>query len=241
MQTAHFRHLFHILGVQAFLIAAMLVPEHLQAQTYQFMQDHDSRPYYFGITLGYNEAYFRLDPSSKYARTDSILVADPTRSAGFDMGLMADLELTEHMELRLNPTLDFADKGIHFIIKQDSSNQDQTLQSVLVSVPLQLKWQSDRIGNFRVYVMGGGKFDYDLSSKAALRVNNDEIRIKPFQWGYEGGFGFEFYFPDFIFSPEIKFGRSIGNIQQRDPNNPYTSFIQRLMSRMIVFSIHLEG
>lgn len=241
MQNAHFRHLLHLLGFQTLLIAAVLAPGRLQAQTYLNMPDHDLRPYYFGITLGINEAYFRLDPSSKFAGSDSILVADPTRSAGFNMGLMADLELTRHFDLRLNPTLDFADKGIHFIIKQDSSNQDQTLQSVLVSVPLQLKWQSDRIGNFRVYVLAGGKFDYDLSSRAALRINNDVIRMKPFQLGYEGGFGFEFFFPDFIFSPEIKFGRSIGNIQQSDPNNPYSSFIQRLMSRMIVFSVHLEG
>jgi hypothetical protein len=59
--------------------------------------------------------------------------------------------------------------------------------------------------------------------------------------GYELGFGFNFYFPSFIFSPEIKISNTIPDIHSRDANLIYSNVIDRLQGRMIVFSLHLEG
>ncbi|TAL40944.1 MAG: PorT family protein, partial [Chitinophagaceae bacterium] len=55
------------------------------------------------------------------------------------------------------------------------------------------------------------------------------------------GMGFNFYFPSFILSPEIKISNGMKNIHSRDPNLKYSNTIDRIQSRMIVFSIHLEG
>ena len=57
----------------------------------------------------------------------------------------------------------------------------------------------------------------------------------------EGGLGFNFYFPSFILSPEIKFSNGLGNIHSRDEQLKYSSVLDRIQSRMIVFAIHLEG
>ena len=115
------------------------------------------------------------------------------------------------------------------------------IESVIVSFPLQVKFNSDRIGNFRVYMLGGGKVDFDLASNARARKAEELVKIEKLDYGIEGGVGFNFYFKSFIFSPEIKISNGLKNIHSRDVNLKYSSVLDKIQSRMIVFSIHLEG
>ena len=115
------------------------------------------------------------------------------------------------------------------------------IESVIVSFPLQVKFNSDRIGNFRVYMLGGGKVDFDLASNARARKAEELVKIEKLDYGIEGGVGFNFYFKSFIFSPEIKISNGLKNIHSRDVNLKYSSVLDRIQSRMVVFSIHLEG
>jgi hypothetical protein len=41
-------------------------------------------------------------------------------------------------------------------------------------------------------------------------------------------------------SPEIKISYGLGNIHQLDPALKYSNVLERIQSRMLVFSIHLE-
>ncbi len=118
---------------------------------------------------------------------------------------------------------------------------NKTIESVIVTFPLQVKLQSDRIGNFRVYMMTGVKGDMDLASNARAKRAEDLVKIKKFDYGVELGMGFNFFFPSFIFSPEIKISNGLGNIHSRDANLKYSSVFDKIQSRMIVFSIHIEG
>jgi hypothetical protein len=55
------------------------------------------------------------------------------------------------------------------------------------------------------------------------------------------GLGFNFFFEQFILSPEIKLSNGIPNIHARDPSLIFSSVFDKIQSRMIVFSIHIEG
>lgn len=59
--------------------------------------------------------------------------------------------------------------------------------------------------------------------------------------GPEFGIGFSFYFPSFIFSPEIKISNGLRNLHARDEALRFSNVFDKIQSRMIVFSIHLEG
>lgn len=118
---------------------------------------------------------------------------------------------------------------------------DKKIESILLSFPLQIKFKSDRIGNMRVYTIAGLKYDYDLASNARLRRAEDLVKIRKSDYGYEAGAGFEFYFESFIFAPEFKISNGFGNVHVKDPNLRYSNVVEKLQSRMIVFSIHLEG
>jgi hypothetical protein len=104
-----------------------------------------------------------------------------------------------------------------------------------------VKFLSDRIDNFRVYMLGGVNYQYDLASNATSRKADDLVKLKPYDFSIEAGIGFQFFFPVFILSPEIKISNGIMNSHSRDPNLIYSSSIDKLRSRMIIFSLIFEG
>jgi hypothetical protein len=210
-----------------------------------FQDDHDNKPYYFGITLAGSLSRFQTNLHSSFLSQDTILVAEPANAGGFALGLSATARLTNRFEARFNPQLAFMDRNIFYKLsipdKDLGTDVTKKVESVIVSFPLQIKFNSDRIGNFRVYMLGGGKLDYDLASNARARKAEELVKIKKMDYGIEAGVGFNFYFQSFIFSPEIKISNGLGNIHSRDQNLKYSSVFDKMQSRMIVFSIHLEG
>ncbi|MGZ3846021.1 MAG: PorT family protein, partial [Flavisolibacter sp.] len=103
------------------------------------------------------------------------------------------------------------------------------------------KFKSDRIGNFRVYMLGGVKADIDLASNAQKRKADDQVRINKYSYGIEGGIGFSFYRKSVTVSPELKISNGINNLHDRNPILNYSRVLGNIQSRMIIFTIHLEG
>ncbi|TAH13878.1 MAG: PorT family protein [Sphingobacteriia bacterium] len=206
----------------------------------------EDQPYYFGITLGYNSSYLHLSKSQQFIQNnDTILVAEPGSSGGIIMGLLATARLNDHFQFRVNPQLIIGGaRSINYVLGKtmtgESSTQLQSLPSTLVSFPFQFKFNSDRIGNFRTYILGGLKYDIDLSSNSGARNAEDLVKLKRGDLGIEAGIGFNFYLPFVTVSPEIKISYGLGNIHQLDPALKYSNVLDRIQSRMIVFSIHLE-
>lgn len=223
----------------------MLLAQMAMAQPRELNQyDHDSKPYYFGITLGANMTRFQTSLHSKFLQNDSVFIAEPENSKGFALGLLATARLSDRFQLRFNPQLMFTERAIFYKLKHPEGGQTditKTIESVLVTFPVQVKLQSDRIGNFRVYMMTGIKGDIDLASNARAKKAEDLVKIRKYDYGVELGIGFNFFFESFIFSPEIKISNGLGNIHSRDEHLKYSNVFDKIQSRMIVFSIHIEG
>ncbi len=209
-------------------------------------EDHDSKPYYFGISVGVNLARFHTELHESFLNQDSVMVAEPTNSGGLTLGLQATARLSNRFQVRFNPQLMFIERNIYYKLKytdplENSTDVTKKVESIIMSFPLQLKFQSDRIGNFRVYTMAGYKADIDMASNARARKAEDLVKINKFDHGPEFGIGFNFFFESFIFSPEIKISNGMSNMHARDANLKYSNVFDRIQSKMIVFTIHLEG
>ena len=89
-------------------------------------------------------------------------------------------------------------------------------------------------------MLGGLKADIDLASNARAKRADELVKIQKYDYGYELGVGFNFYFPSFIFSPEIKISNGLKNIHSRDENLKYSNVLDRITSRMIVFELVRE-
>ena len=206
--------------------------------------EHDSKPYYFGITLAGNSARFHTEKHPRFLQDDSVYVAEPLNSGGFALGLSATGRISNRFQVRFNPQLSFTERNIFYKLKYadiEGTEVTKKVESVIMSFPIHLKFQSDRIGNFRVYMFGGVKADIDMASNARAKRAEDLVKINKYDKGIEFGVGFNFFMESFIFSPEIKISNGLGNIHSRDANLKYSSVFDKIQSRMIVFSIHLEG
>lgn len=208
------------------------------------MADHDDKAYYFGITFGMNYSTYRVKFTQSFAEHDSFKVINTSSRPGFNLGLMANLKLNSFVDARFNPCLAFAEKAFH-MEQTDTGGaiitSDRTIEAIYMHMPVQLKFKSDRIQNFRFYGLLGGKLDIDLAANARSRRRDEFIKVKPFDVGYEIGVGFEFYNPNFIFAPELKLSQGLMNQQFKDGNIPLSNAIDFISTRMVVISIHLEG
>ncbi|MCK9403870.1 MAG: PorT family protein [Chitinophagaceae bacterium] len=237
----------YLLRKQVVLLIIILLSctSQLHAQKELYRRNHDDLVYYFGLSLGYNYSYLHLAKSPLFLQNDSIMSAEPGSSGGIAMGLLATARLSNHFQVRCNPSLIIGgSKYIAYTLSKtkpgEADFQIQSLPSTLVSFPFQLKFNSDRIGNFRTYMLGGIKFDMDLSSNSAARNIDDIIKLKRNDFGFELGMGFNFYLPFVTISPEIKISNGLSNIHQQDPNLKYSNVLGQILSRMVVFSVHFE-
>ena len=228
----------------SFLIAclSLLFVQQAGAQrTIMNMAEHDQKPYYFGLTFGVNFSSYHITYTEAFANMDTFRRIQPTYGPGFSLGLMGNLRLSKRIDLRFIPSLTFAEKRLSFNTPERDSIENRTVESIYLHLPLQLKFKSDRLKNFRFYGMIGAKFDYDLAANARSRKTDEFLKVKPADAGAEIGVGFEFYYPNFIFSPEIKVSQGFMNQIYRDVNLPLTNAIDQITTRMIVISIHIEG
>ncbi len=226
-------------------IGLLLIFSDSSAQKEIYREEQDQKPYYFGLSLSGVYSRFHIESHPSFIEQDTILVVEPINSPGISLRLVAALNLTPRFELRFNPGLIFSDRPIFYKLKFKDvdlgTDVSKSVESIITTFPLSLKFKSDRIGNFRVYMLGGGKIDMDLASNAQKRKADDQIRIKKYSYGVEAGMGFNFYRKSVTISPEIKISNGLNNLHDRNENLNYSRVIDRITSRMIIFTLHLEG
>jgi len=210
------------------------------------LPDHDDKFYHLGIALIYNNSHFQVSAHPSFLQSDSILSVNPLNTGGFGLAGMHTLKISQHLEFRVVfPQLMFSYKNLRYNLEDPSSGQQtevtKQVESILLGFPVQVKFLSDRIKNFRVYMLGGCNYQYDLASNADSRKAGDLVKLKPCDFSVEAGIGFQFFFPVFILAPELKISDGIINVHDRDPNLIYSSTIDKLNSRMVVFSLIFEG
>src|SRR3954471_20656313 len=216
-----------------------------QAQRELNRPNHELLPYYFGLSLSYNSSYLHPEKRPLFLQSDSVLSVEPGTSGGLALGLAATANLASHFELRFIPQLilggaKYFTYSLKYPTELEPAIQKKTIPSTIVSFPFQLKFNSDRIDNFRVYMMGGLKYDYDLASNSSARNAENLVKITKSDFGYEAGIGFNFFLPVVTISPEIKVSNGLSNVHSRDVNLKYSNVFDKLQSRMLVVSIILE-
>lgn len=210
------------------------------------LPDHDSKPYYLGIGFMYEQSHFQVSAHPKFLQSDSVLYVNPMNTGGFGVSGMFTFHVLDHLEFRIAfPEFIFASNTLAYHVTSPPAGETplatKQIQSLLLGFPTHVKFLSDRIDNFRFYMLGGINFQYDLASNSSARKAQDLVKLSPSDFSVEGGIGFQFYFPVFILSPELKFSEGIKNVHDRDPNLQYSNVIDKLKTRMIVFSLIFEG
>lgn len=210
------------------------------------LEDHDYRPIRLGINLGLNRSYFKFDHHPLFLQKDTVTVIESLNRTGINLALLVNLNLGTHLDLRTFPGLIFTEKTFQYNLKYpdvpagEGPVTTKRIQSISLSLPLQMKFSSDRINNFKVYMIGGGRIEYDLASNAGARKAENLIKLNRLDYGADVGIGFHFYYPMFVLTPELRFGWGFANLHARDQNLKFSNTIDKINSRSLTFSLTFE-
>jgi hypothetical protein len=239
MEKFNIRHFIH-LHRGKILTAACLLALPLFSQAQLNYIEYQNKKLYFGIMLGFNSSNFKITHDERFTYDDSVLTVSSARGPGFNLGIISNLRLSNYFDLRFIPTLSFSGKDLKYQLI-DSALAKKSIESIAIEFPLEVRFKSQPIKDIRLYVLTGMKYSIDLASNAKARRADDQVKVGRHDLAYELGFGVQFFFPLFIFSPEIKVANGFINVHSQNDALIYSRVIDKLLSRGIIFSLHFEG
>jgi hypothetical protein len=172
-------------------------------------------------------------------------------SNGFAIGLVTDARLHEYIRLRFTPNISFGVRRINYTLATPDNDSlkifQKTVESVFLIFPLEAKIQSKRLGNFSAYIIGGGGYSLDLSSRkkagAAVGSGNqldDNVKLQRDDFFLHAGAGTDFYLQYFKLGFEIKLLIGTRDLLKKE-NSVFTNSLDKIRSHMVVFTLTFEG
>ncbi|NER12408.1 outer membrane beta-barrel protein [Leptobacterium flavescens] len=202
------------------------------------LENFDKQRVHWGYFLGFNQYDFKFDANEN---TGDIQVA---KSIGFNVGLIGNLRLSDHFDLRLEPGLYYTQRNLGFPGFSEERDFLREVRSTYIHFPLLLKISTKRLGNFKPYIVGGVSTSINLGSNEDSPDDNSNgtFRTKRSTYYYEIGFGIDFYLFYFKFSPSIRgvFAFSDELVPDADPNSPWTGNLNSIFSRGVFINFTFE-
>lgn len=202
------------------------------------LENFDKQRVHWGYFLGFNFYDFKWDYLSV---TEDVQVEGTT---GFNVGLVGNLRIMEHIDLRFEPGLYYTQRNLRFPGIENQYDALREVKSTYIHFPLLVKFSSKRVGNVRPYLVGGVSTSLNLSSNAGAQDDNFNNRFRMQKWtnNYELGFGIDLYFEYFKFSPSIRGVFSFNDelIRDNTPDSPWTGNIDAMKTRAVFinFTFH---
>ena len=247
------RRIFHILALLLLLVTTG------QAQT-RIVQNRpytDLRQLHFGILVGLhlqdiglkNVGPQLVEYEDGTLAEKTIVCENDRWNAGFSVGVLADLRLSKHFNVRFTPTMHFGAKHLFFYNMTELTPEGrpvemtQDMKSTYISFPVGLKFSAERWNNYRPYVIAGANQLINLTSK-----NQDFLQLKRTDTMLEIGLGCDLYLPFFKLIPELKFCYSLTDALDKDHVNElqdtnkrlYANAVRGAQTKMIVLTFYFE-
>lgn len=169
------------------IISVLALSNGLMAQSMHYPLADEKLMHYGGM-LGVNIPSYILRPESIYS---------PSMGYGLVIGGYVDVRLSQHLNLRVSPNINFN----YINIRQQSGDSCNVLV-MPIALPVHLKWSAERKMNYRPYVVVGGGVSYDMNT---IDEEKKKVLTKKFNYFVEGGFGCDFYTKWCRCSPELKY------------------------------------
>ncbi len=214
-----------------------------QKQKILNLPKYDRQRFHFGFILGINKTDFVIDRVASFSVIDSLYTVESNGTSGFNLQIVTNMRMGEHFDLRFLPGLAFASRNLIYSFEKGrplSNVVTKKVESTFVELPLDVKFKSARLNNFRAYVLGGVKYSIDMVSQAKVKAKDKEyVKLQRNDYGYEIGVGCDFYLPMFKFSPEIKMYHGLRNLLVKD-DLVYSKSLDGLFSKMFTLSLTFE-
>lgn len=221
----------------------------------------DKDLFHFGFILGINHMLFTINtiddmPNVKWNTDqspdvygDSLYVYSVTTrpTPGFSVGILANMHMGRFADLRFIPTLAFGERLLYYNILRYKDGEpifveiEKSVTSTIVEIPLEIRYKSRRLNNYRMYVLGGVKYSLDLASQKKSKNNSSTTNVKLYRndISAEIGAGAEFYTTYFKFGVEAKMGYGLRNLRIPE-DNLYSGTLSSIRSKVFLLSFTFE-
>lgn len=153
------------------------------------LQHFDRSKVRYGFYLGVNNAGYAIKSKQNYSIT---------RGSGFQLGVLADVNLTKNISIIAEPGVMSTRSELIF------SNETFSLNNTYFRVPISLKLSTDRINNIKAYASGGLGVNYNFNTDEHIQGTDYDFSLVKTSVTAEIAMGLNFYFPYFKFSPSIR-------------------------------------
>ena len=227
-----------------------------QERTVQNRPYTDLRPFHFGVVVGAHvqdmeeQTAGPLTIATEDGTQETLVTADQSRwDPGINVGVLGELRLSTHFQLRVAPMMYFGTRHIVFHDLKNLSESGvpeekrQDMKTAYIAVSGDIIFAAPRFNNHRPYLMAGVSPMINLTGKS-----NDVLKLKRTSLSLEFGVGCDFYLPFFKLRPELKFVYGLGNALDTKHANElrdksllkYTQGVKEARTKMIVLSFYFE-
>lgn len=203
----------------------------------------DQKMYHLGFMVGLHTQDMILSHTGYVGDNGEAWFAEiPSYSVGFSVGIIGDRYLSEHLNLRLSPSMHFGERRFVFKEQGTGKEYESALRSNYLTLPLHVKFSASRFGNFRPYLIGGVYASFNIAQK-----KEDVLFFKTLDYGIEVGIGCNIYLPLFKLCPELKFSFGLADVVDKNRTDltdkdlmKYTQAISSGKTRMISLVFNFE-
>lgn len=244
------QHLKHNMKRIIIFLALILAFQNVSAQLFtkekvaNNIDNIDQKFLSWGYFLGFNQYDFKFN----YNQDLKDILVDKT--FGFHLGLIGDMRINDHLNLRLEPGVFFTTRNLQYDesyfagTEFNDSDLLREVKSTYIHVPLLLKISTKRINNFKPFIIGGFSTALNLSSNQDNPDDNSagEFRMKKSTYFYEIGFGIDLYLLYFKFTPSIRGVFAINDeiVRDADPNSPWTGNVAKMQTRGVFINFTFQ-
>lgn len=182
-----------LLALVAFASAAPLCAQ--KRQKVQNLPYVDQRRLHYGFLVGVNFSNVNF-----VHKGNDWFASVPSLSPCFEVGLLGDMALSQHVTLRSTPTLYFMQRDITFRNALSGKETVQDLKSTYMELPVTMKVATRRLVNYRPYIAFGVSAWYDWTHE-----EETPVVFGRFDASFHVAMGCDFYLPFFKFCPELRF------------------------------------
>lgn len=214
-----------------------------QRNTIQNLPKYDKQKLHFGFLLGMNKTDFVVKRIGTFNYLDSLYVVEVQPTSGFNLGIVSNLRIAEYFDLRFVPDLSFSQRNLIYSFYENGvpfSTTVKQIESTFLEFPLEIKYKSARVKNYRIYVLAGFRYSIDMVSQEKVEnKDRDFVRLSRKDYGYTIGMGFDLYMQLFKLSPEIKMYHGIPDLLVPD-NRIFSTSLSSLRSKIWQISLTFE-
>ena len=265
-----------IIAVVLLIATCFMTPVMAQRKVMNYLPKYEQEPYHFGFMLGFNEMMYTIKTVDNYQNiefapntwpmgpvsgetTQSISVynIETEIMPGFTVGIIGSKRLGKYFDLRLIPSLSFADRNITYAIAIKDKNggmrfdtiNNKPIFTTFVEFPLHIKYRSKRFNNVGAYLIGGVNPKLDLASQKSNKQTDSQgheyinnLVTRRFDCAFEIGAGFDIYNQWFKMGIEIKMSYGMLDIVKRNEAQSliYDAPIQKLSNKTFLISLLFE-